>query len=139
MEEYNVFELIDKLIAYLQRRSYRRRTSFCPKSRAGHHRVRLLWIRYTLTDTELILRGLRTHRIALEDLRLWGRVTPPEVRPTGRIRFFSLVGLEFATLRFLGRMRGGTHFVMLLGEALRLDLISPFLGAAPSPATSSDL
>ena len=133
MKEHNLFELIGRLVAYLRNGSARCRTSFCPKTRTGQHSVRLLWIRYTLTDTELILRTLGTRRIDLRTLGTWSRITPPSVYPGRGIRF-QLECVEQVTLRHLHHMSGGVHFVMLLGEATGLDLITPFLGInRPSP------
>jgi len=138
MKEYNLFELIGRLIAFLRKGPRRNRTGFCPKTRAGHFSISFLWLRYTLTDSELIIRTFGVRRIALKDLRIWSRVTPPEVRPGQRIRF-TLECAERVTLRLLGHMPGHTHFVMLLGEAAGLDLITPFLGVEASSAMPSGL
>jgi len=133
LKEHNLFELISKFFAYLRSSSLCRRTSFCPKTRTGQHSIRLLWIRYTLTDTELILRTWGIRRIDLQTLRTWGRITPPEIDPGRGIRFH-LECVEGAVLRYLHHMKGSVHFVMLLGEATGLDLITPFLGTGrPSP------
>ena len=141
MKEHNLFELIGRFIARLRRAFYRHQTSSCPKSRAGHHSVRLLWHRYTLTDTELIARGLWTTRRAdLQTLRVQSRMIKPEIRPGKYIRF-TVDGAEELILRRLHYMAGGVHFIMLLGKATGLDLIGPFLGTEEdsSSANSSDL
>ena len=135
--EDNLFLHIGRLIAFLRRNFHRRRTAFCRKNRMGHHFVSLLWLRYTLTDTALILHMFGTRRIDLHTLHLCSRISPPDIRPGRRIRF-PLDGTDHAALWFLGRMAGNIHFVMLLGEATGMDLITPFLGGL-NPVRSSGL
>ena len=137
-KEFNIFEATGKLVTYLRGKVRRRRTSFCRKTKDGHHYTGLLWLRYTLTDTELVIRTLSERRVDLRDLRLWARNTPPEICPGRSIRFTLEDGC--VTLKYLNLVGSGTHFVMLLGEATGLDLITPFLGTkSPNSEKSSGL
>ena len=89
-----------------------------------------LRVRYTLTDTELIVRRMRSRRANLRDLKQWSLVVPPRVKPGRKIRL-TIEDTNHITLRHLRSMEGGTHFVMLLSEATGLGLIEPFLGVEP--------
>lgn len=94
-----------------------------------------LRIRYTLTDTELIVRRLGTRRYDLMDLKQANLAEPPLIKPGQKIRFITDGG-EYLTLRRLRTMEGGTHFVMLLSGATGLNFIERFLGleTAKEPA-----
>ena len=85
--------------------------------------IYLFRIAYTITETELIIRKLRTRHVAFLDLKY----TEPKVRKERKIQF-ELDDLTRVTLRRLNFMTGHVHFVMRLSQATKHNLTEPYLG-----------
>ena len=88
--------------------------------------VLLLRMRYTLTQTGLIVRYVGMRRVPLRELRISCRMIQPEITPGRTVRLYA--ENETMTLRLLQCFDGGAHFIMLLGADIEQNLIEPFLG-----------